>query len=277
MIVVTGATGHVGGELVRQLAERGEAARAVVRKPDAVLPEGVELAVGDLSRPDSLREAFAGADALFLLAGYPEAVLDEARAAGITRVALLSGGSAVIEESDNAVSEYMIATEKAVRASGLAWTFLRPAGFMSNTLEWVPQLAAGDVVRAPFAGVPIAVIDPADIAAVALEALTSDAHAGVGYALSGPDPLVPADRLRILGEVLGRDLRFVAEPDEEAWERMTAIMPERYVRAFFSFYVDGTLDESVVHPTVAEVTGRSPRTFEQWATAHADAFRGEQG
>ncbi|MEJ3657414.1 NAD(P)H-binding protein [Actinomycetes bacterium KLBMP 9759] len=275
MIVVTGATGHVGGELVRQLSERGNVVRAVVRKPDVELPAGVERAVGDLNQPESLRAAFAGADGLFLLAGYPEAVLDEARAAGVERVVLLSGGSAAIEQNDNAVSQYMIATENAVRASGLAWTFLRPSAFMSNTFEWLPQLAAGDVVRAPFARVPLAVIDPADIAAVALEALTGDGHAEAAYALSGPAPLLPADRLRILGDVLGRDLRFEAEPDAEAWERMVASMPERYVRAFFSFYVDGTLDESVVHPTVAEVTGRPPRTFEQWAMAHADAFRGE--
>ncbi|MGI5131917.1 NAD(P)H-binding protein [Pseudonocardia sp. CA-107938] len=277
MIVVTGATGNVGGELVRQLAERGEAVRGVVRTATAALPDGAERAVGDLNEPESLRAAFAGADALFLLAGYPDAVLEEARAAGITRVALLSGGSAATGRTDNAVSQYMIATERAVQASGLDWTFLRPSGFMSNTLQWTEQLAAGDVVRAPFADVPIAVIDPADIAAVALEALTSDGHAGKAYLLTGPEPLLPADRLRILGDVLGRDLRFEAEPNDEAWTRMSASMPERYVRAFFSFYVDRTLDESIVYPTVAEVTGRPPRTFEQWATAHAAAFGGRSG
>jgi uncharacterized protein YbjT (DUF2867 family) len=117
------------------------------------------------------------------------------------------------------------------------------------------------------------VIDPADIAAVAAGALVEEGHDGRIYALSGPEPLLPADRVRVLGEVLGRDLRFEAQPDDEAWAEMTARMPEAYVRAFFDFYVDGSLDESAVLPTVQEVTGRPPRTFADWARAHADAFR----
>jgi uncharacterized protein YbjT (DUF2867 family) len=116
------------------------------------------------------------------------------------------------------------------------------------------------------------VIDPFDIAAVAAAALTSPAHQGRVYTVSGPEALRPADRARILGQVLGRDLRFEAEPNDEAWVRMTAAMPEKYVRAFFSFYVDHTLDESAVLDTVASITGRPPRTFDQWAAAHADAF-----
>ncbi|WP_246106676.1 hypothetical protein [Pseudonocardia kunmingensis] len=119
----------------------------------------------------------------------------------------------------------------------------------------------------------VAMIDPADIAAVAATALVADGHEGRVYALSGPESLLPADRVRVLGEVLGRDLRFEAQSDDEAWTEMTARMPEPYVRAFFDFYVDGALDESPVLPTVEEVTGRPPRTFADWARAHADAFR----
>jgi uncharacterized protein YbjT (DUF2867 family) len=272
MILVSGATGHVGGELVRALAASGQPVRGLVRSETAALPDGVERAVGDLNAPDSLRGPLTGVDGLFLLAGYPDGVLAEAAKAGVEHVVLLSGGSAVSADTDNAVSQYMIASEAAVTSSGLAWTILRPSAFMSNTLEWVPQLRAGDVVRAPFADVGIAVIDPFDIAAVAAEALVGDGHAGQAYRLSGPETLLPAERLARLGGVLGRDLRFEAEPNDEAWARMTAAMPEKYVRAFFSFYVDHTLDESAMLDTVATVTGRSPRTFDQWAAAHADAF-----
>lgn len=276
MIVVTGATGNVGGEIVRALAGAGQQVRAVVRPGrEPALPAGVEAAPGDLNQPDTLGPALSGASGLFLLPGYDNmpATLALARAAGVERVVLLSGGSVVGGEQSNAVSAYMMASERAVRESGLAWTFLRPAAFMTNAFEWLPQLRAGDVVRAPFAGVRIASVDPADIAAVAAVALTSDGHAGQAYPLSGPESLLPADRLRILGEVLGRELRFEAEPDDEARARMLTEMPERYVDAFFRFYVDGTLDESVVHPTVERVTGRPPHTFREWAVAHADAFR----
>lgn len=279
MIVVTGATGNVGGELARQLAARGEGVRAVVRDPSSARvaaglgAAGVTPVAGDLNQPESLRAAFEGARGLFLLPGYPEGIVDEAKTAGVERIVLLSGGSAVASDTANAVSEYMIASERAVRASGLAWTFLRPVSFMSNTLEWAAQLAVGDTVLAPFAGVPIATIDPADIAAVAAVALTADGHDGAAYALTGPEALRPADRLALLGTALGRALTLVPESDEEAWARMTAAMPEKYVRAFFSFFVDGTLDETTVTPTVEQVTGRAPRSFAQWARAHVDAFR----
>src|SRR2546429_30998 len=137
----------------------------------------------------------------------------------------------------------------------------------------VQQLAAGDLVRAPFAGVAVAMIDPYDIAAVAAAALTSDGHEGRVYTVSGPEPLRPADRARILSEVLGRDLRFEDQPDDEARAEMSAAMPAEYVDAFFDFYVTGTLDESQPRPDVRDVTGREPRTFRQWAQAHASAFR----
>jgi uncharacterized protein YbjT (DUF2867 family) len=99
-----------------------------------------------------------------------------------------------------------------VRESGVGWTFLQPDSFMSNTLQWVPQLRAGDVVRAPFAGVRIATIDPYDVAAVAAAALTTGDHAGRSYRLSGPESLLPADRVAILGRVLGRDLTSRRSP-----------------------------------------------------------------
>lgn len=172
----------------------------------------------------------------------------------------------------NAITRYMSLSEQAVRESGLDWTILRPSGFMSNALEWAAQLKKGDVVRAPFPDVRVAVIDPYDIGAVAARALVDDGHRGQVYRLSGPQALTPADRVRILGEVLGRDLRFEGMTNEEARAEMSASMPAAYVDAFFDFNVGGSLDESAVLPTVAQIAGRPPRTFERWAAAHAGSF-----
>ena len=275
MILVTGATGNVGGELVRALASAGQPVRALVRAGRELgFPAGVQPVTGDLNQPESMRPALAGARALFLYPGYQDmaGTLAEARQAGVSRVVMLSGSSAASGDLSNAVSRYMIESEAAVRDSGLAWTMVRSFGFMSNTLQWVPQLRTGDMVRAPFAGVQVAMIDPSDIAAVAAAALTEPGHDGRVYTVSGPHALRPADRARILGEVLGRDLRFEAQPDDEARAEMAAAMPAAYVDAFFDFYVKGTLDESQPQPDVAEVTGRPPRTFRQWAQAHAGEF-----
>jgi uncharacterized protein YbjT (DUF2867 family) len=273
MILVSGATGNAGGAVVRALVERGEDVRGLVRSANATLPSGAEAVVGDLDRPDTLTEAIARAHGLFLLPGYRDmpGLLAEARSAGVERVVLLSGGAAVAGDVGNAISQYMIRSEEAVRDSGLTWTILRPHEFMSNALRWESQVRSG-VVRVPFADVSVAVIDPRDIAAVAVTALVDGGHEGQTYRLSGPESLLPAERVRILGEVLGRDLRFEAQPDDEARAEMSESMPPEYVDAFFGFYAGG-IDESPVLPTVKEITGRKPGTFEAWAFDHAEAFR----
>jgi uncharacterized protein YbjT (DUF2867 family) len=279
MIFVTGATGNVGAELVGALTTAGEPVRALVRDKHRELPEGVERFVGDLNDPETLAPALEGARCMFLLAGYRNlpGLLERAREAGMERVVLLSGGAAVASDLDNPISRYMLDSEDAVRGSGLSWTVLRPCAFMSNAIRWLPQLQTGDVITAPFADVAVAAIDPHDIARVAAAALASEEHGGKAYRLSGPESLLPAEQVDVLGEVLDRPLRLRAQSDDEARAEMTARMPAAYVEAFFQFSVDGTLDEAQVLPTVEEVTGARPRTFRAWAQAHADAFRAPLG
>jgi uncharacterized protein YbjT (DUF2867 family) len=274
MILVAGASGNVGGALVRALASADQPVRALTRGGGAGFPPRVESVAGDLNDPASLRLILRGVDGLFLLPGYAEmsGVLAEARRAGVDRVVQLSGMSAGMGDMSNAITRYMTESEKAARESGLSWTVLRPAAFMSNTLQWLPQLRAGDVVRAPFAQVRAAVIDPADIAAVAALALIAPGHEGQVHLLSGPQSLAPADRVAILSQVLGRNLRFAAQPDDEARAEMNKTTPAEYVDAFFRFYSDGTLDESRVLSTVEELTGQPPRPFSKWAAEHADSF-----
>ena len=276
MILVTGATGNVGSELVRALADAGEPVRGLIRDDSrrARLPDGTEAAVGDLNDPDSLGAALEGVRGVHLLAGYAglPSALERMRAAGVERVTLQSSSAAPDGDTTNAVARYHIESEATIRASGLAWTFLQPNSFMSNTLEWAEPLRTGDVVTAPFAGVRVATIDPRDIAAVAATALTTGGLDGRSLRLSGPESLLAAERLAILGSVLDRDLRLEPQSDEDARAEMSAAMPAEYVDAFFRFFVDGDLDESQVLPTVAEVLGRPPRTFRAWAEEHADAF-----
>jgi len=150
---------------------------------------------------------------------------------------------------------------------------LQPNSFMSNALRWVPQIRAGNLVRAQFPDVRVATIDPFDIGQMVAQALVSSEHEGKSYRLSGPESLLPEEQVAILGRVLGKSLQFEGLSNAQARAEMSASMPEEYVEAFFSFFVEGKLDESRVLPTVEEVTGKRPRTFEQWAREHAEAFR----
>ena len=286
MIVVTGGTGHVGRELVAQLAGSGAAVRAVTRRPGAVaFPAGVEVVKGDFDDRASLIAAFRDAEGLFLMSAQPIGsaqhpthdlgAVEAALAAGVTRVVKLSvldGGA-----TEDPIGIWHREAEAAVTGSGLDWTLLRPGRFMSNALAWAPLIARGDTVTIPFAFRPTAPIDPADIAAVAAAALTQGSHHHTAYPLSGPEVLTPADELRILAGVLHRDLRLLEPPIETTRSGMIAAgMAEPVVDAIVARALAGQ-DGAEVLPTVEQVLGRRPATFSQWARNHAAAFRPEPG
>lgn len=275
MILITGATGNVGSELARALAAQGEAVRVLVRTPDqAAFPDGVQVALGDLADPGSLGPALEGAGSVFLLGGFATAdVLQRIRAAGASHVVLLTSRCVIGGNPQNAITRTWLDAEAAVRDSGLPATILRPSGFASNALRWLPQLRDGDVVRAPWPEVPIAVIDPADIAAVAAAALSGTGHEGEALAISGPAPLTPGEQVATLARVLTRPLRYEPLSDDEARAAMAADgTPASLIDAFFRFFSEGEFDDAVVTTTVRDVTGRPARSFEQWAQAHAGSF-----
>ena len=276
MIVVTGASGRVGGAVVNALADLGLPVRAVSRSGhhETTHRPLVEHVEGNLDVPRSMSGPLAGSEALFLLSGFAgtAAVLDRARDAGTKRVVLLSSGCVAGGDRANAVVRYNAESEDAVRESELQWTVLRPSGFMSNALRWQPELAHGNTVRVPFADIPVAVIDPADIASAAVPALTSDRLGGEILRLTGPEALTPVEQLTILGQVLDRDLRARELSVDEARDFYRETLPEPYVDAFMSFSADRTYDDSIVDPTLPRVTGRPANTFTHWAEANGAEF-----
>jgi uncharacterized protein YbjT (DUF2867 family) len=280
MIVVTGATGNVGRALVASLAGAGHAVTAVARGIGTPLPAGrhVTPATADLSAPETLAPALAGAEALFLLvpgagAGMDApALLKAAAAAGTGRVVLLS--SQAVGTRPGAVSHApMSAIEEAVRAAGLEWTILRAGGLSSNALAWAPDVRAGRAVSAPYGDVALPVVDPADVAEVAAAALTGGTHTGRSYVLTGPEPVSPRECTEILGTVLGRPLRFAELSGEEARARMLSVMPAPVADGTLAILGHPTPEETRVSPDVVQVLGRPGRSFADWARRHADAFR----
>ncbi|MEU6247881.1 NAD(P)H-binding protein [Glycomyces sp. NPDC047010] len=270
-ILVTGATGTVGRHLVEQLTGAGHRVRALTRDASRArfAPE-VEVVEGDMTDVASLRPAFAGAAAAHLITFGGDDGEDLSNGAGIVALAAESGVRRVSVLSGWAPTS----VERALRASGIGWTLLAPVEFMSGALEWAPQVRAEGTVStlATFAS---AVVHEADIAAVAATALTEDGHAGRTYHLTGPESLTPQERVRLLGEALGRDVAYVHLTEGQERERLRGLgYPEDYVEFGIQLAVNPPAQAGDVHDTVEAVTKRPARTFAQWAAEHADRFRG---
>jgi uncharacterized protein YbjT (DUF2867 family) len=274
MILVTGATGNVGGSVVRQLLEAGENIRALTRDPGAArLPAGVDVVGGDLADPSTLSGAFDGIDRMFLfpVPATAAAVTELAVRAGVRRVAVLSS-SAVTQPGDNMVSVMHRTVEDAVRRSGLDATFVRPGGFATNTLSWARSVRAESVVRAPYPGAAMNSIHEADIAAVATAALLDDKHVGAAYHLTGPASVTQAEQVRAIAAATGREVRLEELTPERARAAMAQVMPAEIADLMLG-YLAGSVDTvAEVLPTVEQVTGRPARTYAEWAVDHAADF-----
>jgi uncharacterized protein YbjT (DUF2867 family) len=274
MILVTGATGNVGRELVAALVARDQPVRAVARNPDAAaFPAAVDVTSADLAAPRSMAGALAGIHKVFLLGGFASTeLLETVRDAGVEHVVLLTSRCVIGGNPENAITRMWLDGESAVRDSSVPWTILRPSGFHSNALRWVPQLERGNVVRAAWPDVAIASIDPADIAAVAATVLAEPGHEFTAPALSGPQPLTPRQQVATLARVLDRPLRYEPLSDKQARAEMVADTPVSVVDGLFRFFSDGEFDDSAVQDSVLDITGQAPRRFEDWAREHASAF-----
>ncbi|MET9096656.1 NAD(P)H-binding protein [Streptomyces cyaneofuscatus] len=270
-LLVTGATGNVGRNVVDQLLAAGHRVRGLSRTPErASLPPEVEVVKGDLSQPDTLKDAFTDVTGVFLISMDGTSLLKNgqdimslAREAGVQRVVVMSG-----DYEDGAF-------ERAVEESGLAWTHLRPMEFMVNATDWSDSIKEESVVRSPFGDWTSAMIHEADIAAVAVTALTEDGHAGKIYTLTGPEALKRRDIVGVIGDAIGREVRFQELTPDEAREywRTSVGYPDEVIEWFLEMGADQPEPVRTVLPTVEQVTGRPARTFAQWAAEHADDFR----
>jgi uncharacterized protein YbjT (DUF2867 family) len=278
MIVVTGATGNIGRPLTRALTNAGEQVRAVSRHA-AEVPDGAEHVVADLADPKSLEPALAGAKALFLLlsgdlhavGANPADVIDQAKQNGVRRIVLLSSlGVATRPFGTTRIA--MLELEDVLRASGLDWAILRPGGFASNAL-WAESVRTQRTVAAPFGDTGVPIIDPADIADVAATCLTDDRHNGAVYELTGPEVITPRQQAEAIATALGEPVRFHELTRAEAKAGMEQMMPGELADDTLDILSSPTPAELRVSPDVQAVLGRAPRSFADWATRNAAAFR----
>jgi uncharacterized protein YbjT (DUF2867 family) len=283
MILVTGATGNVGVPLVKELLAAGHEVRAFVTDvadAKAKLGDAVELANGDFTDKASIDHALAGVEKAYLLApagpdepAWEAAFIDAAARAGVKHVVYHSVAGAAYEA--NAFGRWHRAGEKKLEQSGIAWTHLRPVGFMSNALMWAGTVKAQGTIYMPCGDGKMAVIDPRDIAAVAATVLTSSGHAGKIYDLTGPEALSVGDQAKMLGEAIGKPVTYVDVPDAAAKDSMLGMgMPPAVADAMLEFTsLVRSGGAAAVSDAVKTVTGKPPRTFAAWCKDNAAAFR----
>ncbi|MCX5199781.1 SDR family oxidoreductase [Streptomyces sp. NBC_00249] len=279
MILVTGATGTVGREVLRRLAP-GLAVRVMARDPQRVAGASptTETVHGDYGDPRSLDQALKGVDSVFLVTsrvgGDDDArFVRAAGSAGVRHVVKLSAAAVEDSQADDLITCWQRENEDLLRGSGMDWTLLRPRSFMSNTLSWASSVRSDGVVRALYGASANACVDPRDIAEVAVRALTGTGHGGRAYTLTGPRAITAVEQTAQLSELLGRPVRF----EELGREQARALWGKRYPEALVEALLrsaerqrDGA--KLRVENTVHEVVGRPAASFREWAGGHLAAF-----
>ncbi|MFF5919886.1 NAD(P)H-binding protein [Streptomyces flavochromogenes] len=277
-ILVTGATGKVGGAVVARLHAAGVPVRALVRG-EADLPEGVQAVRGDLADPASLDAALEGVDSVFLVWPFLSAegasdVVDAIGKRARRVVYLSSAGVGGEEKPGEAITMFHTELERLIEASGLEWTALRPTGFASNTLGWAEEIRTTGAVRAPLARLARPLIHEEDIAAVAVHALTTDALLGARPLITGLELCTQERQVALIGEAIGRPVRFEEIALDEAVEQMKAAgYPAELVEAVLPAQAALLDSPEPVNDEVERITGTPARSFREWAVDHAADFR----
>lgn len=279
--LITGATGDVGSRVVEHLLNRNIRPRVLVRnraKALSLFGESVDIFVGDLAEPASLRGALKGAEAIYLVNVGPEIPQrDEAAAVlakeeGVKRIIKLSS---LDVEQGLAIGAWHEKGEAAIRAVGIPFTFIRPSGFMSNLLAWAGSIKTEKVVRSSTAEGRRPFIHSDDIAAVSVEVLVNEAYTGKSVSITGPESLTFAEATATIAEAIGERLAFQVIPDDEARQRYSTISgspeeTEAHVTLWRAIR-EGRL-ANVTHD-VELILGRKPIPLRQWARENANFFR----
>jgi uncharacterized protein YbjT (DUF2867 family) len=279
--LITGATGDIGSRVVELLLERGDRPRVFVRdagKARARYGDRVDIVIGDLADEASLMPALEGVDALFLVNSGPdlahrdEAAAKAAKARGVKHLVKLSSMDA---QQGVGTGPWHAQGEAAIRASGITFTFVEPAGFMSNALGWAMTIKNEGVVRACTGDGRVAFVHLDDIAAVATKALTTREYEGESLPITGPESLSYAEMTAKISAVIGKPLTFQPVSEEHLRQRlMTSGEPSALIEAHISLWRaihEGRL--ATVTDKVQRIIGRRPITFDQWARQNAEVFR----
>jgi uncharacterized protein YbjT (DUF2867 family) len=284
MILLTGATGTSGRPIVDALLARAERVRVLARDPEkaaTLLPDEVEIVRGDLGDPQSLEAAMEGVDRALLLVASVENLpeldakfIDAADRVGVPHVVKFSA----VDADPNSPMRFMRGhgeSEAKLKASGLAWTMLRPTFFLQNLLGMAGMIKRSGAIHLPTGDGRAPFVDTRDIAAVAAAALTERGHEGKTYETTGPRAISVADIAKAISDVVGREVKHVDVPPDAAKQGLLhAGVPEWNadgINELNAAMKDGQLAR--VTNTVREIGKKEPVTLEQFVREHADAFK----
>ena len=283
MILVTGATGNIGSELVKQLIATSADVRVVTRDEKKVshLNPAIEAVIGDRQDPTVIKKALEGTDKVFLLPVLLDEkheadrlLIDEAKRANVDRIVMISSG-VIRSNPKNPIGVLHREVELLIEESGIPWTVLRPGGFTSNALRfWADTIKSLATVFNPTGDGKSAPIAPYDIAAVAAVALTAAGHKGKTYDLTGPELLSAHDQVNILSKVIGKPIQCIDIPAEVAAERLASVgLPEPLIQGLYDVWIQVRNHEGTYQTNEVErLTGQPAQTFETWCREHRSAF-----
>lgn len=283
MILLTGATGKIGGETAKQLLKKGASLRALVRdeaKAADLKTAGVELVVGDIADADTVTQALTGAEKAFLLLPNGETqeanekqFTDLAVAAGVKHLVKMSSMEAVAD-AETPIPQAHWAAEEHIRASGLDWTMVKPNFFMQNLLASAGSIKEQRKFFLPMGDGTTGMADARDIGAVCAEVLTGAGHAGQSYEITGPEVLSFHDVADRFSEVLGEKVQYIPLPMEQFREKMTGILVPWHLNAVCELFreiaeigLDHTTD------TFKQLIGRDPISVKQFVQDHLAIFK----
>ncbi|GAA6617652.1 SDR family oxidoreductase [Scytonema sp. NUACC26] len=284
MILVTGATGNNGVEIVKRLAARNIPVRAMVRNrdypKDTAIPH-VEVVEGDFDRPETLLGVLAGIEQAFLLTNSSEraeaqqiAFIDVAKQSGVKQIVKLSQFAA---DANSPVRflRYHAAVEAALRSSGITYTILRPNLFMQGLLNFRSTIATQNAFYAAAGEAKVSVVDVRDIADVAVAALTESGHEGKIYDLTGPQALTHAEMAESLSVAIGRRITFVNIPPETMRETLLGIgFPVWQTEGLLEDYAHYRRGEAMtIASGVQDAIGKKSRSFEDFSRDYATMFQ----
>ncbi|MFD6066427.1 MULTISPECIES: NAD(P)H-binding protein [Amycolatopsis] len=280
MILLTGANGVVGRQVMNVLSRRGTDVAAVTRGDGAGLPGTAKVVAGDLFRPGWIETALEGVEAIQISprATGPglEELLKLAAGRGVRRVVLLSATTVEYPAGEARFAAQFQHAEDLVKRSGLEWTVLRLADFAANALAWAPQIKAGDVVRGAYGRAATSPIHETDIAEVAARALLGGVPAEAVYTLTGPGSVDQHEKVRLIGAAVGRPLSFQELPPEQVRQGMLAQgLPEEVPARLLGSLADYSERPGPTTTTVEELLGRPALTFADWARDNAPAFQAQ--